>query len=178
MTVWSALILLREGLDLPEVSLVAILDADKEGFLRSAVSLIQLAGRAARHINGQVVMYADKETQAMHTAITECNRRRSIQMEYNVRNHITVATIKKEIRESLREEEDAKAYMAKLSGQTADEFELDSVVAMLQHDMELAARNLRFEDAAQIRDEIKKIKGDQEDEDGSQRRQGRQRRQR
>jgi excinuclease ABC subunit B len=158
--------LLREGLDLPEVSLVAILDADKEGFLRSAVSLIQLSGRAARHLNGQVVMYADKVTQAMRTAIAECNRRRKIQLAYNVEHHITAATIKKEIRESLRDEEDAKAYMVKISGQSTDEFELDSIVAMLQHEMELAARNLRFEDAARLRDEIKKIKGEGRGEKG------------
>lgn len=152
--------LLREGLDLPEVSLVAILDADKEGFLRSAVSLIQLAGRAARHVSGLVVMYADKTTEAMAAAIRESRRRRAIQIAYNEKYGITVSSIKKEIRASMKEEEEAKTYLAGLSGQKPEEFELESVVAMLQHEMELAARNLRFEDAARLRDEIKKIKGD------------------
>jgi len=150
--------LLREGLDLPEVSLVAILDADKEGFLRSGVSLIQLSGRAARNINGQVVMYADTVTDSMRMAINECNRRRKIQLEYNIKYHITSSTIKKEINESLKEEEDAKAYLARLSGQNKDEFEFGSLISLLQHDMELAARNLKFEEAAALRDEIKRLR--------------------
>jgi excinuclease ABC subunit B len=151
--------LLREGLDLPEVSLVAILDADKEGFLRSGVSLIQLSGRAARNIYGQVVMYGDKVTGAMRMAIDESNRRRKIQLAYNEKHRITSRTVEKEIRESLEGEEEAKGYLAKLSGQKKSEFEFDSLIALLQHDMELAAMNLRFEEAAQIRDEIKHLKG-------------------
>ena len=151
--------LLREGLDLPEVSLVAILDADKEGFLRSGVSLIQLSGRAARNINGQVVMYADTVTDSMRMAIHESNRRRKIQLEYNEKHHITSSTIQKEIRGTLKEEEEAKTYLAGLSGQEKSEYEFDSLVALLQHEMELAARNLRFEEAAAIRDEIKRLKG-------------------
>jgi len=150
--------LLREGLDLPEVSLVAVLDADKEGFLRSAVSLIQLAGRAARNVNGQVVMYADKQTQAMRTAIRESNRRRKRQLEYNEQHGITVETVKKEIRESLRDEEEAKTYVAQLSGQSLEQHERESLIAYLQREMELAARNLKFEDAALLRDEIKRLK--------------------
>lgn len=149
--------LLREGLDLPEVSLVAILDADKEGFLRSGVSLIQLSGRAARNINGQVVMYADILTDSMNLAISESNRRRSIQLKYNEVNGITSASIKKEIRETLKEEEDAESYLAGLSGQKMEAYEFDSLIAMLQGDMELAARNLKFEDAALLRDEIKRL---------------------
>jgi excinuclease ABC subunit B len=150
--------LLREGLDLPEVSLVAILDADKEGFLRSGVSLIQLAGRAARNIHGEVVMYADKVTAAMRSAIDESRRRRKIQLEYNVRHGITSATIRKEIRESLKDEEETTGFLAGLSGQDKKAYEFESLIALLQHEMELAARNLRFEEAAAIRDEIKKLK--------------------
>ncbi|MGE5280420.1 MAG: excinuclease ABC subunit UvrB [Deltaproteobacteria bacterium] len=150
--------LLREGLDLPEVSLVAVLDADKEGFLRSAVSLIQLAGRAARNVNGQVVMYADKSTAAMRTAIRESNRRRKRQLAYNEEHGITVATVRKEIHESLREEEEAQTYVAELSGQSLEKHERESLVAYLQREMELAARNLKFEDAARLRDEIKRLK--------------------
>ncbi len=150
--------LLREGLDLPEVSLVAILDADKEGFLRSGVSLIQLSGRAARNINGLVIMYADTVTDSMKIAIDESNRRRKIQLEYNKKHNITSATVKKEIRESLKDEEETKKYLAKLSGQKIEEYEFDSLIALLEHDMELAARNLKFEEAAVIRDEITKLK--------------------
>jgi excinuclease ABC subunit B len=152
--------LLREGLDLPEVSLVAILDADKEGFLRSAVSLIQLAGRAARHVNGEVVMYADTVSEAMAFAIREGERRRKIQTAYNAANHITVASIKKGIRERLQEEETAKTYLAGLAGQSPEELDRDSVIAWLEHDMELAARNLKFEEAARLRDEIMRMKGE------------------
>jgi len=150
--------LLREGLDLPEVSLVAILDADKEGFLRSDVSLIQLSGRAARHINGQVVMYADRVTPAMEAAIRESRRRRRIQEAYNAQHGITISSIRKEIRESLKEEEAATAYLAALSGQKKEELEFDSLMALLQRDMESAARNLKFENAAALRDEIKRLK--------------------
>ncbi len=150
--------LLREGLDLPEVSLVAILDADKEGFLRSGVSLIQLAGRAARNINGQVVMYADTVTDSMRMAISEGNRRRKIQLDYNKKHNITSSTIKKEIRETLKEEEEANTYVAEIAGQEIGEYEFDSLIALLQHDMELAARNLKFEEAAALRDEIKRLK--------------------
>ncbi|MFH0877802.1 MAG: excinuclease ABC subunit UvrB [Candidatus Omnitrophota bacterium] len=150
--------LLREGLDLPEVSLVAILDADKEGFLRSGVSLIQLSGRAARNINGQVVMYGDKITGGMRMAINESNRRRSIQLEYNRKHNITSATIQKEIKDTFKDQEEAKSYLAGLAGQKKDAFEFDSLIALLQHDMELAARNLKFEEAAALRDEIKRLK--------------------
>ncbi|MFH1692276.1 MAG: excinuclease ABC subunit UvrB [Candidatus Omnitrophota bacterium] len=154
--------LLREGLDLPEVSLVAILDADKEGFLRSGVSLIQLSGRAARNINGQVVMYADTITDSMKAAINESNRRRKIQIAYNKKHHITSKTIIKEIKETLKEEEEAKTFLAELSGQKKDEFEFDSLISLLEHDMELAARNLKFEEAAGLRDEIKRLKAKHE----------------
>jgi len=151
--------LLREGLDLPEVSLVAVLDADKEGFLRSEVSLIQLAGRAARNINGQVVMYADKSTGAMRAAIREGDRRRKRQLEYTEEHGITGITVKKGIRESLRGEEEAATYVAQLSGQSLEQHERESLIAYLQREMELAARNLKFEDAARLRDEIKRLRG-------------------
>lgn len=150
--------LLREGLDLPEVSLVAILDADKEGFLRSWVSLVQLAGRAARNINGEVVMYADTVTQSMRIAIDECNRRREIQLAYNAKHHITSTTIQKEIRETLKEEEEAKDFLAGLAGQKRSEYEFESLIALLEREMELAARNLHFEEAAALRDEIRQLK--------------------
>ncbi|MFA5039357.1 MAG: excinuclease ABC subunit UvrB [Candidatus Omnitrophota bacterium] len=150
--------LLREGLDLPEVSLVAILDADKEGFLRSDVSLIQLSGRAARHERGEVIMYADKVTASMATAIRESRRRRKIQLEYNETHGITMSSIRKEIRESLQEEEEARTYLARLAGQKKDEFEFETLIARLQKDMELSARNLKFEEAAALRDEIKRLK--------------------
>lgn len=150
--------LLREGLDLPEVSLVAILDADKEGFLRSEVSLIQLSGRAARHVNGQVIMYADRITESMDRAIRESRRRRKIQLEYNETHDITMASIRKEIRDSLQEEEEARQYLARLAGQNEVEFEFNTLIARLQRDMELAARNLKFEEAAALRDEIKNLK--------------------
>lgn len=149
--------LLREGLDLPEVSLVAILDADKEGFLRSSVSLIQLSGRAARNMNGEVVMYADSITPSMRSAIDESQRRRKIQLEYNRKHRITQKAIQKEIRESLKETEAAEEYVVALTGQDASDYEFETTIALLQKEMELAARNLKFEEAAGLRDEIKRL---------------------
>ncbi len=150
--------LLREGLDLPEVSLVAILDADKEGFLRSATSLIQVAGRAARNINGTVIMYADTVTGSMKKAIAESNRRRKIQLEFNRRNGITPRSIQKEIRAGIEDLEEARVFVADLTGQERDEYELAKYIAELEYEMELAARNLQFEKAAQLRDEIARVK--------------------
>jgi excinuclease ABC subunit B len=150
--------LLREGLDLPEVSLVAILDADKEGFLRSSTSLIQVAGRAARNINGTVIMYADTATGSMKRAIAESNRRRKIQVEFNQENKITPRSIQKAIREGIEDLEEAEKYVAELTGQERDEYELNKYIAQLQYEMELASRNLQFEKAAAIRDKIKEIK--------------------
>jgi len=151
--------LLREGLDLPEVSLVAILDADKEGFLRSATSLIQVAGRAARNINGSVIMYADTITGSMKKAIDESARRRKIQLEFNRKNKITPRGIQKAIRQGIEDLEEAEEFVADLTGQELDEYELKKYISELQYQMELAARNLQFEKAAIIRDKIKELKG-------------------
>jgi len=139
--------LLREGLDLPEVSLVAILDADKEGFLRSSVSLIQLAGRAARNIDGKVIMYADTVTRSMQIAIDESARRRKIQSEFNRRHDITPATIKRAIHDSIRDEEETKKQVVFATGQNEKEYELQFIMAELEKEMATAARNLQFEKA-------------------------------
>lgn len=149
--------LLREGLDLPEVSLVAILDADKEGFLRSEQSLIQTIGRAARHEQGRVVMYADEVTGSMRRAIDETNRRRRIQREYNEQHNITPASIRKEIDEGLR------ALVPKEEKPTVDidsipRSEYQHLIDDLTAQMDLAARNLQFEKAAQLRDTIEEIR--------------------
>ncbi|MFH1269978.1 MAG: excinuclease ABC subunit UvrB [Candidatus Omnitrophota bacterium] len=150
--------LLREGLDLPEVSLVAILDADKEGFLRSATSLIQVSGRAARNINGTVIMYADTITGSMKKAIAESERRRKIQLEFNKKNKITPRSIVKSIKQGIEDMVDAEEFVADLTGQDKDEYELSQYVSELEYEMELAARNLQFEKAAVIRDKIKELK--------------------
>ena len=148
--------LLREGLDLPEVSLVAILDADKEGFLRSETSLIQTMGRAARHISGQVIMYADDVTDSMERAIAETNRRRQKQMEYNEKHGIQPRSVEKAIRDLLVQEvaEEPAIYGEGEPGQDVAE-----VVAELEFDMKLAAQELRFEEAAKLRDRIKSLQG-------------------
>jgi excinuclease ABC subunit B len=150
--------LLREGLDLPEVSLVAILDADKEGFLRSATSLIQVAGRAARNINGTVVMYADTVTGSMKQAISESTRRRKKQLEFNDSNKITPRSIEKAIKEGIEDLEDSEEFVRDLTGQGGVEYEISKYISDLEQEMELAARNLQFEKAAKIRDKIKEIK--------------------
>jgi excinuclease ABC subunit B len=150
--------LLREGLDLPEVSLVAILDADKEGFLRSATSLIQVAGRAARNINGTVIMYADTVTGSMKKAISESTRRREIQLEFNEKNKITPRSIQKAIKEGIEDLAEAEVFVESLTGESRDEFELRKFISELEYEMELAARNLQFEKAAEIRDNIKKLR--------------------
>ncbi len=152
--------LLREGLDLPEVSLVCILDADKEGYLRSETALIQVMGRAARHTDGAVIMYADKITKSMETAIRESNRRRKIQEEYNKKHKIIPKSIVKEIKDILterevkKEEEEFKAVnISKINDQ-----EICDLISNLENQMELAARNLEFEKAAVFRDEISGLK--------------------
>jgi len=150
--------LLREGLDLPEVSLVAILDADKEGFLRSATSLIQVGGRAARNINGVVIMYADTVTASMQKAIRESSRRRKIQLEFNQEYKITPRTIQKAIREGIEDLEVAEGFVMDLTGQAKDEYELKKYISELEYEMELAARNLQFEKAAVVRDKIRELK--------------------
>jgi excinuclease ABC subunit B len=153
--------LLREGLDLPEVTLVAILDADKEGFLRGERALIQTIGRAARNINGRVIMYADKETEAMRIAIGETNRRREIQVAYNERNNIEPRTIVKGVSDILIAAEAKGLY--KTQRQKAardaprDPDELQNLIADLQAEMLEAAEELKFEYAAKLRDEIKEL---------------------
>ena len=150
--------LLREGLDLPEVSLVAILDADKEGFLRSATSLIQVAGRAARNINGTVIMYADTITKSMQKAIDEGIRRRTIQVAFNTDNNITPRSIQKAIKQGIEDLSDAEEFVIQLTGEQKDEYDLREYIAELEYEMELAARNLDFEKAAQLRDKIKGVR--------------------
>ncbi|WKY48511.1 excinuclease ABC subunit UvrB [Eubacteriaceae bacterium ES3] len=148
--------LLREGLDLPEVGLVAILDADKEGFLRSETSLIQTIGRAARNLDGHVIMYADKITPSMKRAIDETNRRRKIQSEYNLVHGITPESVKKEIHEIIeatKVAEEPAAYEVKM-----DPHELADLIKNLEAEMLSAAEALEFEKAAQIRDEISRLK--------------------
>jgi len=156
--------LLREGLDLPEVSLVGILDADKEGFLRGETSLIQTIGRAARNIRGRVIMYADKETAAMRTAIGETNRRRAIQVAYNDKNGITPETVRKGISdisdflavESKLPDRSRRRKRAQEEGMSAEE--LGRTIVELEEEMLAAADDLRFEYAAKLRDEIKSLR--------------------
>ncbi|MDZ7673397.1 MAG: excinuclease ABC subunit UvrB [Halanaerobiales bacterium] len=157
--------LLREGLDIPEVSLVAILDADKEGFLRAERPLIQTIGRAARNVNGKVIMYADRITDSMKKALDETNRRREIQKEFNEKNNIEPQTIKKPVREVVRpeelviEESREKIYSADDDNfKELSKVELQNKVIELEEEMDDAASNLEFEVAAQIRDEITEIK--------------------
>jgi len=149
--------LLREGLDLPEVSLVCILDADKEGFLRSATSLIQVSGRAARNLNSQVIMYADTITGSMKQALDETARRRKKQIEFNKKNNITPRTIVKAIKEGLENIRENEEMVAELTGETGPDQEIHQVISELQHEMEVAARNLHFEKAAYFRDQISKL---------------------
>ncbi len=151
--------LLREGIDLPEVSLVVILDADKEGFLRSDRSLIQTIGRAARHEEGRVVMYADKMTGGMKEAIDETNRRRKIQEEYNKKHGITPKTIKKKIRDAWGESDEEKEKRLdrkQLRKMTANDLKRN--IKLLKQKMKLASKNLEFEEAAELRDQIKVMK--------------------
>lgn len=141
--------LLREGLDLPEVSLVAILDADKEGFLRSRTSLIQTMGRAARHQEGQVIMYADKITDSMKAAIDEVSRRRQVQLEYNTKHGITPTSITKAIRERIVEKE--------VKSPEAADIDMSKLIKLMTKQMNSAARALEFEEATRLRDKIKEI---------------------
>ncbi|MFH1867355.1 MAG: excinuclease ABC subunit UvrB [Candidatus Omnitrophota bacterium] len=149
--------LLREGLDLPEVSLICILDADKEGFLRSATSLVQVSGRAARNINGQVIMYADTITGSMQKAIDETKRRRKKQREFNKKNKITPRSIQKAIKEGIEIIRDSQDLEVEVTGESEDEYDVRQVISELQHEMEVAARNLQFEKAAHFRDQIRKL---------------------
>ena len=150
--------LLREGLDIPEVSLVAILDADKEGFLRSERSLIQTIGRAARNTDGKVIMYADELTESMDKAITETNRRRKIQQEYNAEHNITPTTIKKAIRETIKATYQVSDNQEELNIKKGETIE--DAVNRLTEEMLKYAQNLEFEKAAEIRDQIKQLTGE------------------
>ena len=149
--------LLREGLDIPEVSLVAILDADKEGFLRSETSLIQTIGRAARNANGQVIMYADSVTGSMERAIEETERRRAKQMAYNKEHGITPKTIKKDIRKVL--EISSKDTVEKKTGKKLSSAQKRQLIDDLTRQMKEAAKMLEFEHAAYLRDKIKELEG-------------------
>ena len=151
---------MREGLDLPEVSLVAILDADKEGFLRSETSLIQTMGRAARHISGKVIMYADNVTDSMRRAMDETNRRRQAQVDYNREHGITPVSITKAVRDVLIGRGQESGDGGKRSAISGD-ISLDDLLATLgelERDMKKAAKSLDFEQAAQLRDEIAELK--------------------
>ena len=154
--------LLREGLDLPEVSLVAILDADKEGFLRSAGSLIQTSGRAARNINGRVIMYADRVTNSMRAALAEMGRRRQLQEAYNLEHGITPASIVKDIDDVLSSVYERDYVTVPLVKEPQETFrtraELEAHTAELETEMRQAAANLEFERAAQLRDRVKELK--------------------
>ncbi len=150
--------LLREGLDLPEVSLVAILDADKESFLRSDMALVQTIGRAARHLEGKVIMYADSVSSSMERAIKETERRRKIQAEYNKKHQITPKSIKKAILETLAFDKTAREEKEKFDIGKIPAEERSRLVLELTAQMELAAKNLEFEKAAKLRDEINRLK--------------------
>ena len=151
--------LLREGLDLPEVSLVAILDADKEGFLRSETSLIQTIGRSARNVNAEVILYADKVTNSMQKAIDETNRRRTLQSAYNEEHGITPASIQKAIRRGIEEEIAARKIERESSGISSEEqFVTEEFIRELEAEMLQAAEKLDFERAAQLRDRVHQLK--------------------
>ncbi|MBM4080096.1 MAG: excinuclease ABC subunit B, partial [Planctomycetes bacterium] len=156
--------LLREGLDLPEVSLVAILDADKEGFLRSETSLIQTIGRTARNVNAEVILYADAVTKSMQRAIDETNRRRKIQTAYNEKHGIKPETVKKEIRAGIEAEIASAKLVRTLVHEEEEEYVTQQFLSELEDEMRQAAEKLEFERAAELRDRIvrlqKKLRGD------------------
>ena len=175
--------LLREGLDLPEVSMVAILDADKEGFLRSETSLIQTIGRAARHVNAKVILYADRVTDSMQRAIEETRRRRTLQEEYNARHGITPQSIRKEIQSGIESVSEAhREANAAVGRHEESEIETEDLIQELQTEMLAAAESLEFERAASLRDQITQLrepadrKGGDRRSAASPRRKGRRRR--
>ncbi len=153
--------LLREGLDMPEVSLVIILDADKEGFLRSETALMQTVGRAARNAKGEVIMYADRITNSMEKTISETNRRRAIQNAYNEEHGITPTTIIKEIRDAItatKAAEKAEDYFSEKDPESMSKKEIDALIIKMTKEMRKAAADLQFENAAQIRDQLQELK--------------------
>ena len=152
--------LLREGLDIPEVSLVAILDADKEGFLRSETSLIQTIGRAARNVDGHVIMYADTMTDSMKKAIGETQRRRKIQDEYNKAHGITPKTIEKKVRDliSITKKVDKEYFKMDKDPESMSTKELEALARKLMKDMNAAAADLNFELAAELRDKMMEVR--------------------
>ena len=152
--------LLREGLDLPEVSLVAILDADKEGFLRSETSLVQTIGRTARNVNAEVILYADEVTQSMQRAMDETERRRKIQHEHNKQNNITPQTIRKGIRKSIEDESASKKIARQMVKEDEAEYVTQEYIRELEEDMLQAASDLNFEKAAEIRDRVLKLQSE------------------
>ena len=149
--------LLREGLDLPEVSLVGILDADKEGFLRSETSLIQTAGRAARHIHGEVVLYADKMTDSIRRLLEVTEERRGRQQAYNQKHGITPQSVTRAIEESLATYEEAREMESSILAETGGDLVAAELVLELESEMEEAANNLQFEKAALLRDQIAEL---------------------
>ncbi len=151
--------LLREGLDLPEVSLVAILDADKEGFLRSETSLVQTIGRTARNINGVVILYADEVTRSMERALAETDRRRKLQLEFNKKHNITPVSIQKEILTGIEEVLQGEQVEKSVLGIPEGEYDRTEVLRMLESEMYVASDKLEFEHAARIRDEILRLRG-------------------
>ena len=159
--------LLREGLDIPEISLVAILDADKEGFLRSETSLIQTVGRAARNAEGRVIMYADTVTDSMRAAIEETERRRAIQQQYNEEHGITPQTIKKAVRDliSITKEIAAQEVKFEKDPESMDRQELEKLIADVTKKMKKAAADLNYEAAAELRDKMVELKKTLEDMD-------------
>ena len=152
--------LLREGLDLPEVSLVAILDADKEGFLRSETSLIQTIGRTARNVNAEVILYADEVTQSMQKAMDETERRRTIQIEHNKQNNITPQTIRKGIRKSIEDESASKKIARQMVKEDETEYVTQEYIRELEEEMLQAASDLNFEKAAELRDRVLKLQSE------------------
>src|SRR5213075_3039558 len=151
--------LLREGLDLPEVSLVCILDADKEGFLRSQTSLIQTAGRAARHVNGEVVLFADQVTQSMEALMSITEYRRAKQMEYNEKHGITPQTVRRAVQESLHTILRGREIAASVIQEAGGDFNVTELLRELEEEMQEASANLEFERAALLRDQIMEVKG-------------------
>jgi excinuclease ABC subunit B len=150
--------LLREGLDLPEVALVAILDADKEGFLRSTTSLIQTAGRAARHLKGEVILYADVQTDSIKRFLAISEYRRNKQMEYNREHRITPRSVSRAIEESLVARREGSRLVAGVINDAGGDFDHTETLSQLEAEMLAAAQNLEFEKAALLRDQIRELK--------------------